>query len=114
MAQREEIKEIHKVDVKNYDIYKAARRCDVDIGSRAFKYWVFAELNDPTKGLAGVTIRQFLDYIKLNYGNATQEEINNNLVTCNQGIDASKPLAVYTRKQEICQECCYRWNYFHV
>ena len=64
----------------------------------------FAELNDPTEGLAGVTIRQFSDYIKLNYGKATQEEIDNNLVTFNQGIDASKPLAVYTRKQEICQE----------
>ena len=103
VVQREKIKGIHKVDVKNYDIYKDAGRCAVDIGARAFEDWVFSELNNPTEGLAGVTIQQFSDYIKLNYGKATQEEINNNLVTFNQGIDASKPLAVYTRKHEICQ-----------
>ena len=104
VAQREEIKEINKVDVKNYDIYKSDGRCAVDIGARAFEDWVFPELNNPTECLAGVTIRQFLDYIKLSYGKSTQEEINNNIVTFNQGIDASKPLVVYTRKQEICQE----------
>ena len=103
-AQGEEIEEIHKVDVKNYDIYKAAGRCSVDIGARAFEDWVFDKLNYPTEGLAGVTIRQFLDYIKLNYVKATQEYIYKNLVIFNQGIDASNPLAVYTRKQEICQE----------
>ena len=59
VAQHKEIKERHKVNVKNYDIYKATGRCAVDIGSRAFKDWVFSELNDPTEGLAGVTIRKF-------------------------------------------------------
>ena len=57
--QREEIKEIHKVNVNNYDIYKAAGRCAVDIGARAFEDWVFAKLNDPTEGLADVTTIQF-------------------------------------------------------
>ena len=104
VAQREERKEIHKVDVKNYDIYKASGRCDVEVGSRAFEDWVVAELNNPTEGLAGVTIQQFSDYIKINYGKATKEKIDNNLVTFNQGINASQPLAIYTRKQEICQE----------
>ena len=76
-----------------------------------FEDWVFDELNNPTEGLVGVTIRQFSDYIKLNYGKATQEDINNNLVTLNQGIDDSKPLAVYNRKQEICQEMVWRHRF---
>ena len=58
VAQRKEIKELHKVDIKNYDKYKADGRCAIDVGLRVFEDWFFAELNDPTEGLAGVTIRK--------------------------------------------------------
>ena len=72
MPQRKEIKELHKINIKNYDIYKVAGRCVIDVGSPAFKDWVFDDLNNPTEVLAGVTIQQFSDYINLNYGKATQ------------------------------------------
>ena len=63
----------------------------------------YPKLDDPDKGLAGVTTMQFLDHIRLRYCQISQPELDANTAKFEEGINSDLPLAVYPRKQEICQ-----------
>ena len=61
-------------------------------------------LEDPDEGLNGVTIRDVYEYVMGNYATISQDEVDDNLNKFNEPIDTSQTLAVYIRKQELCQE----------
>ena len=63
----------------------------------------YVALNDPTKGLNGVSIQQLIVHICNNYAHISQPKINANMSGFHQGINTALPLAVYMRKQERCQ-----------
>ena len=56
-ADRERLREEHKVLYVNWANYVHTCRIDVNIGASAFDGWVLAALEDPNKGLNGVTTR---------------------------------------------------------
>ena len=65
---------------------------------------MLAALEDPNKGLNGVTIRDIYDYVMGNCATISQADFDTNLDTFNEPINASRTLAVYIRKQELCQD----------
>ena len=65
---------------------------------------MLASLEDPDEGLNGVTIHDVYDYVMGKYVMISQAEVNANLDTFNNPIDASRTLFVYIRKQELCQD----------
>ncbi|KAL7531195.1 hypothetical protein ACHAXR_003897, partial [Thalassiosira sp. AJA248-18] len=102
--QREQARAENNIDATYWATATHARRIAVDIGARALEPFVYAELDDPDEGLDGVNIRDLYDHIMDRFAKISQVEIDANLVEFNEGIDPSKTLAVYTRKQELCQE----------
>ena len=76
----------------------------VNIIAAAFNVWVLTALEDPDKGLNGVTIRDVYDYVMEIYATISQAEVDNNLNKFNKPIDASRNIAVYIQKQELFQE----------
>ena len=80
------------------------QRLAVNIGAATFEPWVYAELDDPDEGLNGVTICQLYDHVTARYAKILQLEIDKNKQVFEQGIDATKTLAIYIRKQEACLE----------
>ena len=61
-------------------------------------------MDDLDEGLNGVGIQDLYDHVMDCFAQISQSKIDGNLITFNKGIDPSKTLAVYTRKQEFCQE----------
>jgi hypothetical protein len=63
----------------------------------------YAALDDPTKGLNAVTLRQLITHIHTTYAQISQPDLDDNVTDFNQGVDPNLSLAVYMRKQEKCQ-----------
>ena len=103
-AQREQARAEHAIDVKFWVTAEHGRRIAVNIGSAALEPFVYAELDEPDEGLDDVDIRSLYDHVMDRFANISQTEIDDNLAEFNKGIDPSRTLAVYTRKQELCQE----------
>jgi hypothetical protein len=60
-------------------------------------------LDNPTKGFNTISLRDLVTHIRTTYASISQPDIDNNMTKFYTGIEASLPLAVYTRKQEKCQ-----------
>jgi hypothetical protein len=103
-AEREQARAEHAIESTNWQTANHGRRIAVNIGAAAFEAYVYAELGDPDKGLNDVNIRMLYDHVMDRFAKISQLEIDSNLESFNEGIDPSKTLAVYTRKQELCQE----------
>ncbi len=63
----------------------------------------YAALDDPTKGLNAISLRDLVAHIQTTYASISQPDIDNNMTKFYTGIEASLPLAVYMPKQEKCQ-----------
>ena len=103
-AQREQARAEHAIERRFWAIAEHGKRLAVNIGAAALEPFVYAELDDPDEGLNGVEIITLYDHIMDRFATISQTEIDSNLVEFNEGIDPTKTLAVYTRKQELCQE----------
>ena len=75
-------------------------RISVNIGAAAFDEWVLAALEDPDKGLNGVTICNVYNYVMGNQATISQAEVDDNLNKFNKPIDARQTLAIYIRKKK--------------
>ena len=84
-----------------------ARRIGVNIGAAALEPFVYAELDDPDEGLNDISLRELYDHVMDRFAHISQEEIDANVARFNEGIDPTKTLALYTRKQELCQEIAH-------
>ena len=103
-AAREQLRSQLEVDQLYWQRAEHARRIVVNIGAAALDNFVYAELDDPDEGLTNVDIRSLYDHIMDRFATISQEEIDTNLATFHRGMDPSVTLAIYTRKQEQCQE----------
>jgi hypothetical protein len=63
----------------------------------------YAALDDPTEGLNAISLRDLVTHIRITYATISQLEIKDNMTEFHTGVNATLPLAVYTRKQEKCQ-----------
>jgi hypothetical protein len=63
----------------------------------------YAALNDPTKGLNTITLRDLITHIQTTYATILQPDVNDNMTKFLTGIDPQISLAIYTCKQEKCQ-----------
>lgn len=104
VAQREQLKSDNNRANIAWEHYVHVRRIAVNQAAAAIEDVYYAELDDPDEGLNSVEIRDFIDHIRSRYCKISQDEIDANLTKFNEGIDPSMPLAVYTRKQERCQD----------
>ena len=103
-AERKHLRAKHKVLYVHWDKYVHTGRITVNIRAAAFEEWVISALEDPNKGLNGVIIRDVYDYVMGNYATISQAEVDTNLNTFNELIDASCTLDFYIWKKELCQE----------
>ena len=110
-AKRERLRAKHKVLYVHWAKYVHTGRIKVSIWAAAFDEWVLVALKEPNEGLNGFTIHGVYDYFMGNYVTISQADVDANLDTFNEPIDASHTLAVYIRKQELCQEMA---EYAHV
>ena len=60
--------------------------------------------DDPDEGLNGVDIRTLYEHVMDRFATILQGKIDKNIKQFNQGMDPSKTLVVYVRKQEQCLE----------
>ena len=102
--QREQLRAENTINRNFWDTAEHGRQIAVTIGAAALEAWTYAELDDPDEGLNAVHIVDFYNHIMDRYANISQSEIDSNLISFNEGIDATKTLAIYIRKQEHCQE----------
>ena len=102
--RREELRAENNADRLFWDRAEHGKQLAVTIGADALEDWTYAEIDDPDEGLNSVHIIDLYNHIMDRYANISQSEIDANLITFNEGIDPSKTLAIYIRKQEICQE----------
>jgi hypothetical protein len=63
----------------------------------------YAALDDPTKGLNTITLRDLVAHIRTIYVTISQPDVDNNMTEFHTGIDPHLPHAIYTCKQEKCQ-----------
>jgi hypothetical protein len=63
----------------------------------------YAALDDPTKGLNAITLRDLVTHIRTTYATILQLDVNDNMTKFHTGIDPHLPLAIDTCKQEKCQ-----------
>jgi hypothetical protein len=103
-AEREQARAEHSIDVKYWVTAEHGKRIAVNIGAAALEPFAYAELDEPDEGLDDVDIRALYDHVMDRFAKISQVEIDDNLAEFNKGIDPSRTLAVYTRKQELCQE----------
>ena len=71
---------------------------------------MLAALEDPNEVLNGVTIRDVYNYVMEKYAMISQAKVGANLDTFNNPIYNSRTLAIYIRKQELCQEMAVDTN----
>ena len=103
-VKREALRAENELAQYHWKRYLHTQRIAVNIGAAAFEPWVYAELDDPDEGLNGVTVQQLFDHVTARHAKISQPEIGKNKQVFEQGIDASKTLAIYIRKQEACLE----------
>lgn len=103
-AERERLRGENDITKTYWETAEHAKRITVNIGAAAFDKFVYAELDDPDEGLNDVEIRDLYDHVMDRFASISQQEIDENLASFNEGIDPTLTLAVYTRKQERCQE----------
>jgi hypothetical protein len=60
----------------------------------------YAGLDDPTEGLNAVSLRELVTHVRTTYATISQPEIDDNMAEFHTAINATLPLAIYTRKQE--------------
>ena len=104
VPQREQLCAENALAIRFWDATDHGKRLAVTIGAAALEDFTYAEIDDPDEGLNDVIIIDLYNHIMDRFANISQAEIDANLATFNEGIDATKTLAVYTRKQELCQE----------
>ena len=104
VTDRERLKAENDLNKKFWLTAGHARRLAVNIGAAALEPFVYAKLDDPDEGLNNIEVRDLYDHIMDRFANISQAMIDKNLATFNEGIDPTRTLAVYTRKQEVCQE----------
>jgi hypothetical protein len=63
----------------------------------------YAALDNPTKGLNAVSLRNLATHIRRTYATILQPDVNDNMQDSMTENNAMLPLAVYTHKQEKCQ-----------
>ena len=102
--QREELRAENATNKEFWDKAEHGRQIAVTIGSAALEDWTYAELDDPDEGLNSVQVIDLYNHIMDRYAKISQSEIDANLKSFNEGIDPTKTLAIYIRKQERCQE----------
>ena len=95
---RERLCGTHKVKLHHWERYHLTTLTIVTIGAAAFDNFVTAELDDPDEGLDRVLILDLYDHVMDRFASVMQDEIDANLALFNQPMDASRPLALYTRK----------------
>lgn len=103
-AEREQLRATNSANKNVWQTLLHVRRIAVNQAAAAVNPVYYAELDDPDEGLNDVNIRDLIDHIRDRYCAISQDEIDKNLIAFGTGIDPSLPLAVYTRKQETCQE----------
>ena len=102
-AERKQLRAANEGDQQAWQTYLIVETKGVNQLEEAFDNVYHAELDDPDEGLAGVTIMQFLDHIRLRYCQISQPELDANTAKFEEGINSDLPLVVYTWKQERCQ-----------
>ena len=95
---REELRATNERALHHWKRYQHTQRIAVNIGAAAFEPWVIAELDNPDKGLNGVTIRQLHDHVTSRHAKILQPEIDKNKKVTEEGMDTSKTLAIYIQK----------------
>ena len=103
-AQREQARAEHAINVRYWATAQHGKRLAVNIGAAALEPFTYAELDDPDEGLADVEVADLYTHIMDRFARISQTEIDANLKEFYEGIDPSRTLAMYTRKQELCQE----------
>ena len=103
-AAREELRAAKKVVTVNWERYQHTQRIAVNIGAADFEPFIIAELDDPEEGLNAAYVRMLYKHVMDWFAKILQTKIDANLNQFNIGIDPNLMLAVYTRKQELCQE----------
>ena len=103
-AERERARAEHAIDVRYWTTAQHGKRLAVNIGAAALEPFIYAELDGPDEGLDDVEIGDLYTHIMDCFATISQTEIDANLKEFNEGIDPSRTLAVYTRKQELCHE----------
>ncbi len=63
----------------------------------------YTALDDPTKGLNAITLRDLIAHILTTYVTISHLDVNENMTKFHTGINPHLPLAVFTQKQEKCQ-----------
>eukprot|EP00804_Cyclotella_cryptica_P012561 CCRYP_014711-RA/>CCRYP_014711-RA protein AED:0.61 eAED:0.33 QI:0/-1/0/1/-1/1/1/0/407 len=104
VADREHLRALNDNAKKEWQILEHARRIAVNVAAEAIKSVYYAEIEDADEGLNDVLIRDLLEHSEDRYCTITQDEIDKNMELFLRGIDPTLPLAVYTKKQEDCQE----------
>jgi hypothetical protein len=93
----------NQAQLKAWETYIIVRTVTRTTIAEAIDDVYYAALDNPTKGLNGVSIQQLIAHIRNNYAHISQPEIDTNMSDFHQGINAALPLVVYTWKQEWCQ-----------
>ena len=103
-SQREQLRAENSISRDFWAKAEHGRQIAVTIGAAALEDWTYAEIDDPDEGLNSIQVVDLYNHIMDRYATISQSEIDTNLNTFNEGIDPSKTLAIYIRKQELCQE----------
>ena len=103
-AQRERLRADNEEAQRAWATFQHVHRIAVNLAADAIESIYYAELDDPDEGLNDVSIRDLIDHIRQRYCQIAQDDMDANMSKFYEGIDPTLPLAVYTRKQETCQE----------
>ena len=86
-----------------YDTFKAVTQCLWNLFQEAIHEDYLAELDDPDVSLTDVQSSIIHQHIINLYAKIESRMANDNKKQFKAPMDPSKPLAVYTKKQECCQ-----------
>ena len=95
-----ELKALNNKAQKSWQTCINVCRIVVNQAADAIDKVYYAKIEDPTEGLNGVEIRDFIDHICNRYCHIDQADLDTNLNKFQQGIDPSVPLIMYIHKQE--------------
>jgi hypothetical protein len=87
---------------KAWSMYMIVHTITCNQFAASFDNVYYAALDNPTKGLNAVTLRQLITHICTTYAQISQPDLDDNVTHFNQGIDPNLPLTSYTCKQEKC------------
>ena len=94
---------LHKASKLIYDTFKVVTQCLQNQFQEAIHENYLAKLDDPDVGLTNVHPSVIYQHIVDRYAKIDLRMADNNQKQFNTPMDPSKPLAVYTKKQECCQ-----------